>query len=246
MHWKRIFIWSALILATANVIAFASGIYVGQWVMADAGLTAATAEQTLGNVRLVRRVLIGIAVALLYWRFAVGTPSRRFLHVVAVFVGVQCLDVLVSAVLFGTATTDLLDPRAMLRALVAMLAGYGLARVFPGRAAITTAWVEGGLYVAPGEDGTFRALKILKLDDEGVHVRIYSNVFRSMPASIDEASLYLAGSDHAPDEPLGMGHLPLSKQAFATWHPTLIQSSAVSAGELEGYALWLEAEGGYF
>ena len=106
--------------------------------------------------------------------------------------------------------------------------------------------MEGGLYVTPQDGGTYTALKILKLDDHGVHIRLYSNVFTVFPKSIDESTLYMAGIDKKEGEPLGMGHLPISKQSFPTWGAILVQQSSVSPDELEGYQMWLEAEGGYF
>jgi hypothetical protein len=107
-------------------------------------------------------------------------------------------------------------------------------------------WIEGGMYSTPQDDGTYTVIKILKLDDQGVHIRMYSNVFESLPASIDESTLYMAGVDRGPDEALGMGHAPISRQSFATWGAEFIQQSSVSPEELEGYDMWLEAGGGYF
>jgi len=109
-----------------------------------------------------------------------------------------------------------------------------------------TEWMEGGLYVTPRENGAYVPLKILKVDADGVHVRIYSNVYPEVPARIDESTLYMAGIDQREDEPMGMGHLPISLSSFSTWGAVLVQPSSVSDQELEGYALWLEANGGYF
>ncbi|MBA3315687.1 MAG: hypothetical protein M3552_22030 [Planctomycetota bacterium] len=105
---------------------------------------------------------------------------------------------------------------------------------------------EGGLYHIPGEDGSFKMLKILKLDGGGVHVRLYSNVFPSPPTHVDEATLYMAGMDRRPDEPMGMGHLPISSRSFAGWNAVFVQQSNVIDEELEGHRMWLEARGGYF
>lgn len=107
-------------------------------------------------------------------------------------------------------------------------------------------WKEGALYAVPQEDRTFTVVKILKLDDGGVHVRMYSNVFGSLPSKIDESSLYMAGLDHKPNERLGMGHSPISKKSFATWGAVLVQQSSVSPDELDGYQMWLDGGGGYF
>lgn len=106
--------------------------------------------------------------------------------------------------------------------------------------------VEGGLYSIPGEADGYSVLKILKLDEGGVHLRLYSNQFPEPPRQIDESALYMAGMDRQKGEPLGMGHAPISKKSFATWRATFVQQSTVKADELEGYRMWLEAGGGYF
>lgn len=106
--------------------------------------------------------------------------------------------------------------------------------------------VEGGIYYTPGENGGFSVLKILKLDDGGVHVRLYSNHFAAPPTKIDESTLYMAGMDRKPDEQMGMGHAPISKKGFAQWKAVFIQQSSVKKEEMEGYEMWLEAKGGYF
>ena len=89
-------------------------------------------------------------------------------------------------------------------------------------------------------------MKVLKVDDQGVHVRVYSNHFDSRPAELDESSLYITGIDRDPNEQLGMGHLPLSKDSFGAWQPRYITTVPVDAAELEGYEMWKEAGGGYF
>jgi hypothetical protein len=105
---------------------------------------------------------------------------------------------------------------------------------------------EGGLYYTKTENGAYSVLKILKLDEQGVHVRLYSNQFPSPPSKVDEATLFMAGVDHKPNETLGMGHAPLSKKSFEGWKATFFQQSTVKEEELEGYKMWAEAKGGYF
>lgn len=107
-------------------------------------------------------------------------------------------------------------------------------------------WLAGGLYVAPHESGGFVPLKILALDNHGVHVRIYSNVYPAPPARIDEPALYMAGVDKRQDEPLGVGHLPISRDSFSGWGVRFVQQSLLVAEELQGYRVWLDAEGGCF
>ena len=105
---------------------------------------------------------------------------------------------------------------------------------------------EGGLCYFPNDNGSYSVLKILKLDDQGVHVRVYSNQFSSPPSKIDESTLFMGGVDHKPNETLGMGHAPLSKKSFEGWKATFFQQSTVKEEELEGYKMWAEAKGGYF
>src|SRR4051812_2989510 len=82
---------------------------------------------------------------------------------------------------------------------------------------------EGGLYSVEGEKGGFSIVKILKLDDGGVHIRAYSNRFPQRPSEIDISRLYMAGINRKDDEELGMGHLPLSRESFSGWKPVLIK-----------------------
>jgi len=107
-------------------------------------------------------------------------------------------------------------------------------------------WKEGGLYSVEGEKGGFSIVKILKLDSAGVHIRAYSNRFPQRPTDIDVSTLYMAGIDRKPEEELGMGHLPLSRDSFSGWKPELIWVVPVEPAELEGYEIWKDAKGGYF
>lgn len=105
---------------------------------------------------------------------------------------------------------------------------------------------EGGLFVTQQEDGSYQPLKILKIDEHGVHLRLYSNLFASLPQQIDESALFLGGIGRKEGEPLGMGHIPVSTESFEAWNAHFIQQSTVSPAELDGYECWKEAEGGYF
>ena len=89
---------------------------------------------------------------------------------------------------------------------------------------------EGGLYYTQNEDGSCSVLKILKLDDSGVHVRLYSNAFTAPPANVDESTLYIAGINRKPNENLGMGHAPISKRSFEQWKAVYFQQSTVTKG----------------
>jgi hypothetical protein len=105
---------------------------------------------------------------------------------------------------------------------------------------------EGGVYSVKEEDGTYGAIKILKIDDQGVHIRQYSNQFLERPASVDSSTLYMAGIHRKPNEKLGLGHTPISNESFANWQIQLIHVEPTTDEELEGYEYWKEENGGYF
>jgi hypothetical protein len=106
--------------------------------------------------------------------------------------------------------------------------------------------VEGGLYYMRNDNGSYSVLKILKLDEQGIHIRLYSNQFPTPPTKLDESVLYMVGLNRKPNETLGMGHAPILRKSFPGWHATFFQQSKVTSDELEGYKLWLDAKGGYF
>lgn len=108
-------------------------------------------------------------------------------------------------------------------------------------------FVEGGLYASPRENKQgYNIIKILKIDNNGYHIRIYSNIFVNIPPDIDVSKLYMAGMERKEGEDLGMGHLPLSKANFENYQLIFIKKVAVLEDELDGYKMWAEANGGYF
>ena len=99
----------------------------------------------------------------------------------------------------------------------------------------------GELYSVDSENG-FRIAKVLATDDQTVHIRLYKNFFGTRPAIIDESKLTLGTIDD-PDG-FGVGHLPLSRDQFRSWHPVFITKTAVRRDELEGYELWKKSNSG--
>jgi hypothetical protein len=100
------------------------------------------------------------------------------------------------------------------------------------------------VYSVYDSERNYRVVKILALDDSTVHVRLYRNKFTSRPEKVD-ASLLSLGSINDEDG-FGMGHLPLSRKAFADWQPVFLFQSTVTDEELEGYRLWEKDQGGVF
>ena len=100
---------------------------------------------------------------------------------------------------------------------------------------------EGAYYsIVDGDD--FSIAKVLKLEPEVVHVRIYKQHFSQRPRSIDPAALTL-GTIHDKDG-FGMGHLPLRLATFMESEPIFLTHVEVTLQELEGYNVWKESAGG--
>jgi hypothetical protein len=98
---------------------------------------------------------------------------------------------------------------------------------------------EGDLCSVRSSDDRYAVVKILKLEDDVVHVRVYAKTYADRPRAVADEDLHL-GAVH--DEEFGLGHLPLDAAAFEKWEPEVIRSTTVDAGELEGYQIWREAE----
>lgn len=102
-----------------------------------------------------------------------------------------------------------------------------------------------GAYYSIIDGDTFSIAKVLKLEPEIVHVRIYKQHFPQRPRSIDPSALTL-GSIHDKDG-FGMGHLPLRLATFMDREPIFLTHAEVLPNELQGYNFWKEtADGSVF
>lgn len=103
-------------------------------------------------------------------------------------------------------------------------------------------------YLTPREEGGYTVNKVLYKDEQGVHLRTYSNIFYDIPTQLDTNKLFIAGMDDISDEvAMGMGHIPVSFASFMTWQAIDLNTcQTVDESELKGYRIWQEAEGGYF
>lgn len=104
--------------------------------------------------------------------------------------------------------------------------------------------IEGGLYAIERSPGRWGIAKVLKLEADLVHLRLYRNSYPAPPQALQPEELSLGRIDDADGS--GIGHLPLRVALFYDWKPILIQQSAVTDDELYGYYRWKEAEGGVF
>ncbi|PPT52879.1 hypothetical protein XarbCFBP8147_02950 [Xanthomonas arboricola] len=122
----------ALLMILTNGVGVLSGVWV-----AHSQIDQTTIDRLVERARLFRRVAIGLIAVVCYWRLAVGAPTRRAWHVVAVFLLVQLTDMALSLVL-GAHFSELLEPWGMLRSVLYALAGYVLAKLSPNNSSKPT------------------------------------------------------------------------------------------------------------
>lgn len=103
--------------------------------------------------------------------------------------------------------------------------------------------------LAPGDicfvrstGGGFQIAKVLRVDSDAVHIRLYKNWFSEPILTVDAVSLRLGKLGDAGA--LGIAHLPLSRSAFASLKPKRVQNEPVTDDELAGYRVWQESQGG--
>jgi len=100
------------------------------------------------------------------------------------------------------------------------------------------------LYSIDNGDGEFGIVKIIVLEPQAVHVRLYKQKFAIRPVSIDAKSLTLGSIDDK--DGFGIGHLPLSRNEFESWEPIFLTQQSVSQEELDGYEMWKQGSGKTF
>ena len=112
--------------------------------------------------------------------------------------------------------------------------------------------VSGALYSIPGSlPNSFQVIKVLAVDDFGVHVRLYGNSFARRPTTVAPELLdtspfiSIAPEDAGQEWPLSVGHLPLQAATFIGMRPIYIAHEDVIPDELEEYNEWLNTDGGY-
>ncbi|HJN19137.1 MAG TPA: hypothetical protein QGH10_26835 [Armatimonadota bacterium] len=88
-------------------------------------------------------------------------------------------------------------------------------------------------------DGGFSLVKILVLDDEAVHVRLYRESYATRPTEVDPAELDYGGDEASGS--FGVGHVPVERKGFDAWEPELVMETTVEPEELEGYNIWKES-----
>src|SRR5262245_43691973 len=95
--------------------------------------------------------------------------------------------------------------------------------------------VVGGLYAMRGEDGLYRILKVLVVDEFAIHLSSYADRFEELPSQVRSANLSLGG---LPPGPFGIGHFPVAHEGFWAGDPVLLGQEPVAESELDGYRIW--------
>lgn len=89
--------------------------------------------------------------------------------------------------------------------------------------------------------GWYRAVRILKTDDVGIHFRLYPAGWKERPASISPTELERG-------ELNAVGHLPFVRKSFLAMGPKKVSGASIPVTEedLDGYRIWEQDKGGYF
>jgi hypothetical protein len=85
-------------------------------------------------------------------------------------------------------------------------------------------------------EGKFGVVKVLAIDPQVTHVKIYKNKYDKRPSEVDINTLSL-GSINDKDG-FGIGHVPLGKKEFDNWKPVPIGYEKITKEDLEGYEIW--------
>ncbi len=104
--------------------------------------------------------------------------------------------------------------------------------------------VAGGLYSVIDDQGHYRTAKVVALDADGIHLRLYKNRWERRPKEVAPNSLAL-GTINDQDG-FGVGHLVLTKEDFGSWKPMFLFRADLTPDELAGVKMWRQGAGGDF
>lgn len=94
----------------------------------------------------------------------------------------------------------------------------------------------GSICTIDNGDSTYGVVKILVIDANEAHVKIYANKYKQRPATVDSKTVSMGSIDSG--EGFGIGHVPLARKGFEDWKPVEVNWEEVTKEELEGYELW--------
>ena len=92
-------------------------------------------------------------------------------------------------------------------------------------------YLEGNIYTYKATRFRWQFIRILKNDNNTVHIRLYSRLYWGQPKI---QSFRKNNWD--------IGHLPLAEEELNSWGLILVGALPVEEDELEGYRIWKEDE----
>jgi hypothetical protein len=98
-------------------------------------------------------------------------------------------------------------------------------------------FTAGDIVSAIADDGTFRILKILAVDEGGIYTKLFAQQYAERPRLIKIKEL--------STPPVGPVNFPLAHARLASCNPEVIAYQQVTDEELQDYRAWLSEEGSY-
>jgi hypothetical protein len=95
----------------------------------------------------------------------------------------------------------------------------------------------GSICTINDSEGKFGIVKVLVINNEEAHIKIYKNKYDLRPTKVDLKTLSL-GSINDKEGGFGIGHAPLEKIGFDNWKPVQVGFEEVTKEDLEGYEMW--------
>jgi len=92
-----------------------------------------------------------------------------------------------------------------------------------------TELIEGGVYAQKQRVLRWAVFKVLKLDAEVAHLRLYKQTFWRRPTA-----------QAIPGLDWSLGHFPIARPNVEGWRVHLLAQVPVSSEELQGYEIWRE------
>ncbi len=108
------------------------------------------------------------------------------------------------------------------------------------------AFKAGDLLTVLAEDGQFGVMKVLVVDDHGIHVRLFTERFKERPQLSELHGLTVMPAFPEHTYQFSFGHMPFTFSSFTSWEPQVLGFEPVSEEELAGYRLWQKENGDYF
>lgn len=95
--------------------------------------------------------------------------------------------------------------------------------------------VIGGLYARQNRNETYSILKVLAHDESTIHLRVYKNIFKTMPTSVDPAGLTILMTPEdrrRSPQNIGLAYYPMDKKRFESEEYVYIMKTEVTEEEL--------------